>query len=95
MKIEPGDESTVTKSIPSEIHELIEKYERYRNLTLQGEHGATGQFCMTYVGMIDVYHHFSRAVRTGNLELYIHALTEMNKLYHLFGHQNYARWGVK
>ena len=33
IKIEPGDESTVTKSIPSEIEELFEKYERYRNLT--------------------------------------------------------------
>lgn len=68
IKIEPGDESTVTKSM-SEIQELFEKYERYRNLNLQGEHGTTGQFCMTYVGMINVYHHFSRAVRTGNLEL--------------------------
>ena len=33
IKIEPGDESTVTKSIPSEIEELLEQYERYRNLT--------------------------------------------------------------
>ena len=95
IKIEPGDESTVTKSLPSEIQELYEKYNSYRKLTLKGEHSATAQFCMIYVEMIDVYHHLSRAVRTGNLELYTHALTEMNKLYHLFGHQNYARWGVK
>jgi hypothetical protein len=95
IKIELGNEFTVTKSIPSEIQELCEKHESYTNLTLLGEHGATGKFCMTYVGMIYLNHHFSRAVRLGNLELYILALTKINKFYHLFGHQNYGRWGVK
>lgn len=95
IEISPSDESIVTKSLPAEIVELFEKYRSYRKLTLERDDGATAKFCMIYVGMIDIYHNFSRAVKTSNADLYNHAFTEIIKLYHLFGHQNYARWRVK
>jgi hypothetical protein len=95
MKMKPSNETTISESILPEIDELFEKYESYKNDTLQGSHGATARFCMVHVEFIEVYHHCSRAIRTGNLKLYIHALNEMNKLFFVFNHQNYARWGSR
>lgn len=95
IKIEPQDEDTFSKSLPTELNELFEKYQIYRNDTLDGVHGATPQFCMKYVKFIALYHDLSRAVRTGNHKLYIHVLPEFVKVFFAFNHQNYARWGTR
>ena len=95
MEIEASDASTFTKSLPSTVIELFEKYKRYRNTTLEWGYGATARFCMMYVELIDLYHHFSRAVRTGEHTLYIYALSEMLPMFYVFNHQNYAKWGTK
>lgn len=95
MEMKPSDEITISQSIPVDVNELFEKYESFRNITLKGGHGATPQFCMMYVQLIELYHHFSRAIRTANHKLYIHALTEIVKLFFVFNHQNYARWGTR
>ena len=38
MKMKPRNETTISESIPPEIDDLFEKYESYRNDTLQGSH---------------------------------------------------------
>ena len=49
---------------------------------------------MSYVRIIDLYHIFSRAVRTGDYLLYIFILPQFMSLFFVFNHQNYARWLV-
>ena len=95
IKLEPGDEIDFSRSLPSELHELFERYEKYRDTTLCGGHGATQQFCMIYVKLIGLYHDLSRAVRTGNHKLYFQVVPEIDKVFFAFNHQNYARWGTR
>jgi hypothetical protein len=95
IKMEPSDETTFSKSLPTELHDLFEKYSAFRQITIEGGHGATQQFCMIYVQLIGLYHDLSRAVRTGNHQLYIFVLPHIVKVFFAFNHQNYARWGTR
>lgn len=95
IKLEPGEKTHFCNSLPSELHELFERYEKYRDTTLDGGHNATQQFCMIHVKLIGLYHDLSRAVRTGNHKLYFQVLPEKVKVFFAFNHQNYARWGSR
>jgi|LakMenEpi03Aug12_release.lakeMendotaPanAssembly.Ray.scaffolds.fasta_scaffold1846377_1 hypothetical protein len=63
------------------------KYTKVTGMILYKEvmHGATARFCMIYVEFIEVYHHFSRAIMTGNFKLYIHALNNKFFSYLIIG----------
>lgn len=77
----PANEDDFIKSLPLELVELFEKYQNYKKVTLEWGHGATPKFCIMYVELIDLYHHLSRAVRTGNHVLNIHSFSEIIKLF--------------
>lgn len=90
-----GNQSAFLSSIPIEIDELFQKYERYRGLTLLGEHGPTTKYWMLYVSLIDVHHKLSRAIRMKDHRLYTQMLPDVIKVFFTFNHHNYARWGTK
>lgn len=73
---------------------LFNQYEAYTSETLLGKHGKTAQFWMTYIHLINNYHLFERAIRTGDHELFFYCLPEMRKIFFALNHQNYARWLV-
>lgn len=42
--------------------------------------------------MVDLYHLFSRSVRTNDIPLFIYCLPQLIIIFFAFNHQNYARW---
>lgn len=75
-----------------ELEELLQQYDVYTKATLNGEHGQTAEYAMLYVWLIELYQLLEQAIRTSDLELYIHAAYNMCSLFFAYNHQNYARW---
>ena len=44
--------------------------------------------------MLHLYHEFSKGIRTGDLDLYIHCLPKIANYLFAFNHHNYVRWLV-
>ena len=51
-------------------------------------------FWFASVEMVQLYHQFTRSIRMGDLDLYIHSLYNISSLFFIFNHHNYARWLV-
>ncbi len=79
-------------SISPAFEELFDRYEQYRQDTLDGKHGRTAKFWIMYVHFMALYHQLNRAFRTGDHQLFIHVIPEILGLFFAFNHQNYARW---
>lgn len=78
----------------AELLHLLSRYETFRQKTLNGDHGKTPKFYLTYVEMINNFLIFDRSIRTGDLDLYKHILPSLTNLCFVFNHQNYARYLV-
>ena len=52
----------------------MQMYEEFTEKTRTGAHGATAQYWIMYVDLIDLHQRFSRAVRTNDLDLFIYCL---------------------
>ena len=74
--------------------EILEKYEKCVKWMQNGSHGATPQFWMQYIDLVGLYLNFRRAIRTNDIELFIHSLDEMCKVFFATSHPNYARFMV-
>ena len=79
------------KLMAEHTNELIKKYEEFAQEIINGDHGKMAQYWMGYVNMLYLYNKFSRSIRTGGLNLYIHCLQQMTALFFTFNHQNYSR----
>jgi hypothetical protein len=73
---------------------LFEKYEEYKEQTLNGAHGKTPEFFMIYMHLIEHYFIFCRSIRTGNIELYKYILPSIANTFFTFNQQNYSRYTV-
>ncbi|KYN19746.1 hypothetical protein ALC57_07899 [Trachymyrmex cornetzi] len=62
---------------------------------MNGFHGKTPQFYMTYINLVNHFLTFSRSIRTGHFELYCYILPKINNLFFPFNQMNYARWLVR
>lgn len=71
------------------------QYDAFTKATLSGAQGSTAQFWMMYVGYINIFHQFERAIRTNDLGLFIYTLTPIIVLFFATGHINYSRWLTK
>ena len=49
-------------------------------------------FWFAYVEMVQLYHQFTRSIRMGDLDLYIHSLYNISSLFFTFNQHDYARW---
>ena len=56
----------------NEMREILNSYREFTEHTRNGTHGQTAQYWMGYIDMVHLYHEFSRSIRTGDLQLYIH-----------------------
>ena len=84
-----------TDSLSQELIEFIAAYETFVKDTVNGNHGLTAKYWMHYVDMIHLYHEFSRSIRTGDHDLYVHCLPKISKYFFSFNQQNYARWMIR
>lgn len=78
-----------------DLNNLLQRYQHFCEQTMNGAFGKTAQFAYTYIYMVDMLNLFERSIRTSDIELFIYAVFEMNGLFFVFNHQNYARWLVK
>lgn len=76
----------------SKLESVLDQYDTYTQETLNGGHGYTAKFILSYVWFIELYQLFERAIRTSDLDLYIFAASKMCSLFFALNHQNYARW---
>ncbi len=79
-------------SSPS-FNDLMNKYDKFSQDTRRGIHGATAQYWMMYIDLVELYMLFSRAIRTNDLDLYIYCLAEMVDIMFALNHI-YARVSV-
>ena len=78
-----------------EYEDIMVRYSEYIDATRDGQHGTTARFWMVYIDLVNLYHRFSRASRTNDLELFIHALGEMCPVFFATSRPNYSRWMVR
>lgn len=85
-------DSNLTERTLFELKDVLEHYASYEQKTLNGEHGCTAKYVLSYVHLIELYHLFERAIQTSDLDLYIYAAYKMCPIFFIFNHQNYARY---
>lgn len=65
--------------------------QKINNMKAQLASNPTAQLWIQYMGMIDILRLFIKAERTGNWNLYLHALEKMLPYFAAAGHNNYAK----
>lgn len=88
------DHNTVDFTIPI-LEDILKSYNKYTEETLNGKHGCTAQFALTYVELVELYHQLERSIRTSDVSLYKYVINEVGALFFAFNHQNYSRWSVR
>lgn len=78
-----------------EIKTIYEDYSRFKEQTLNGEHGKTSQFYLIYINLVNYYLTLSRSIRIGDFELFKYVLPKITNLFFTCNQPNYARWTVK
>ena len=74
--------------------DFMSRYMAYRQETLEGLHGSTARYWMTYSELVHVFHLFNRGYRTNDLDLFIYALDIMCEIFFAVHRPNYSRWMV-
>lgn len=86
--------SDFEKESGQKIANIMDKYFSFEQETLNGYHGKTAQFHLTYINMIQHQFNLFRSIRTGNFDLYKYVLPQFSNLFFMFNQVNYARWLV-
>ena len=63
--------------------------------TSDEKYGKTANYWIYYVNIIQLYHVFSRSIRTGDLELFISMSPKITNFFFALNQPTYARWTVK
>lgn len=63
--------------------------------TLPGAHGYTAHFWMMYMGYINLFHRFEKAIQAIDLELFSYTLTPVIDLFFATTHVNQSHWLTK
>ncbi|KAH9637764.1 hypothetical protein HF086_007793 [Spodoptera exigua] len=83
-----------TIELPDLLSRIMNGYKEFCNQTLIGAHGKTAQFYYQYCELINLYHRFSRSIRTSNFELYVDSIYNMSDIFFALNQPNYARWSL-
>lgn len=83
-----------TIELPDVLSRIVNGYKEFCNQTLIGEKGKTAQFYYQYCELINLYHRFSRSIRTSNFELYVDSIFNMADIFFALNQPNYARWSL-
>ena len=70
-------ENLTAVNISRELSSILEAYTSFCDKTSTGNHGKTAQYWMGYITLVNLYHEFSRSIRSGDLQLYIHCLPKL------------------
>nr|CAH7713468.1 unnamed protein product [Callosobruchus chinensis] len=89
------ERSDQPRLLPQNLQNLLDKYQEYKQKTLQGDHGKTVQFYMMYVTFIDYHLTLSEIIRTGSFCVFTSVLPKIANLFFAFSQQNYSRYLVK
>ena len=76
----------------SKLSSILKAYTSFCDKTSTGNHGKTAQYWMGYINLVNLYHEFSRSIRSGELEHYIRCLPKLAEFFFAFSHYNYAKW---
>lgn len=76
----------------AELNDVICKYLKHVEQTLNGDFGKTPQFLLMYVEYVNNYQMLSRSIRVGDFELYKYMLSVHGTLFFTFNAINYSRW---
>ena len=87
-------ENPTAVNISKELPSILEAYTSFCDNT-SGNHGKTAQYWMGYINLVNLYHEFSRSIRSGDLELYIYCLPNLAEFFFAFNHDNYGKWWTK
>lgn len=73
---------------------LMKRYESFFHEVIDGKHGSTAAYWAIYVYLINrVYRELKRAVRTNDVDGYIHVLPSIIEVCFALNRPNYSRWG--
>ena len=78
IKLEIKDIETDSSVFSKEADEILDRYETFCQETENETHGNTGAFWMKHINLMNIYHNFTRSVRTGDFDLYIACLSEIS-----------------
>lgn len=87
--------SNVPQLQNSALIDILKKYEDYKMNTLEGKHGKTSQFYMTYVNLIDYFLMLNSSIRRGDFKFFKYVLPKLSNIFFVFNQPNYARYLVK
>lgn len=80
--------------LPDLLNRIMNGYKEVCHQTLIGEKGKTAQFNYQYCELINLFHRFSRSIRTSNFELYIDSIYNMADFFFALNQSNYTRWAL-
>jgi hypothetical protein len=72
------------------IANLLERYDKFCDMTRCMYHGSTARFWILYIDLVQVYLLFDRACRTNDVPLYTYALGKMCPMFFATHLPNYA-----
>lgn len=75
--------------------QIVRKYEKYLQRTMNGEHGKTARYYMIYVNIVSYYFLLNTSIRTADFALFKSVLPNICNLFFTFNQPNYARWLVR
>ena len=76
--------------VPSNLQDMVTKYDSYLEETLNGKIGKTAQFSMTYVKIVGIIQLMQHAIKINDTALYSFALFEVTSIFFMTNHHNYA-----
>ena len=78
--------------VPSNLRDMVTKYDSSLEETLNGKMSKTVQFCKIYAYIAGLIQLMQHAVRIYGTELYSFALFEVTSIFFMANNCNYARW---
>ena len=78
--------------VPSNLQDMVTKYDSYLEETLNGKMGKTAQFWMTYAKIVGLIQLMQRAIKINDTALNSFALFEVTSIFFMSNHHNCARW---
>ncbi|CAG9782299.1 unnamed protein product [Diatraea saccharalis] len=76
-----SEKSTDPEINNNKLIEILEKYERYQQRTLEGKHGKTAHSYMIYINLINYYFLLCKSIRKPDFELFKFIFPKINNIY--------------